>query len=416
MRGSGGHRHAVPPAQRTADLPGVLLAADDLASGRDGDFDECVGVILAGLRQQLGFDVAFVGQLAGDTRVLRAVDSSLHDGVLRAGTTDPAEESFCARVVDGRLPEHIHDASAQPAAQTLPATRTVPVGTHLSVPIRFSDGSVYGTLCGFTCVPDPALRPRELGVMRLVARLIGRHLEQDLLPEQALRAARQATLTVLASGGPDVVFQPVRDLATLEVVGYEALSRFGDSTLPDVWFSRAATVGLGVDLEVAAAGNAIARLGDVPGDRYLAVNLSAAALCSDELVRAVDGSDLSRVLVELTEQTGVPDYRLLRERVGWLRGRGGRVAVDDAGAGHAGLQRIVEVAPDVIKLDRGLVHEVAGDQARQAMVSALAWFAGRTGATLVAEGIETDEEVAVLHDLGVRFGQGFRLGRPARLR
>lgn len=154
---------------------------------------------------------------------------------------------------------------------------------------------------------------------------------------------------------------------------------------------------------------------ELPRGTYVAVNLSAAAICSPSLPDLLAGTDLGQVVVELTEQTGVPDYDAMRERVAWLRGRGGRVAVDDAGAGYAGLQRILEMAPDVIKLDRALLHDVAGDQARQALVSALTWFARRTGATLVAEGVETQEQVVVLRELGVPLGQGFHLGRPAAL-
>lgn len=408
--------------QTVPDLAEVVQVAHELSRGRREDVDECLGVILAGLRHRLGFDVAFVGQFVNGSRVFRAAsgdDDAPAPGMVRQGRSEPVEDTYCVRVVDGRLPEFVPDATAHAAVQALPITTDLPVGTHLSVPIRFSDGTVYGTLCGFTRVPDPAVQERELGVMRLVARLLGRHLEQDDGAGARSEAARLAVLAVLAEDGPDVVFQPVRDLATMHVVGYEALSRFGGEELPDTWFARAATAGLGVDLEVAAVGNALARLDDVAAGRYVAVNVSAEALCSDSLLdvlrRRGDGPDLSRVVLELTEQTGVPDYDLLRARVAWLRGHGARVAVDDAGTGHAGLQRIVEIAPDMIKLDRSLVRTVACDQARQAMVQALVWYARRTGTSLVAEGVEDEEELAVLRDLGVLLGQGYRLGRPAEL-
>lgn len=397
------------------DLPEVVQVVEELASGRRSDYDGCMEVVLAGLRQRLGFDVTFVGQFSDGARVIRSVSTGLTEDILPAGLSEPMEDSFCARVADGRLPEFVRDACAQPAVQDLPVTRSLPVGTHLSVPIRFSDGVVFGTLCGFTRTPDPTIQERDLGVMRLIARLLARHLEADRLPPGARERTSADVGDVIHAGGPAMVFQPVRDLVSLEVVGYEALSRFGDGGLPDEWFARAATVGLGVELELAAVRGALSRLPDVPADTYLAVNLSAAAVCSDALPTALADLDLSAVVVELTEQTGVPDYTAMRERVAWLRDRGGRVAIDDAGAGYAGLQRILEMAPDVIKLDRGLVHDVAADQARQALVSALTWFARRTGATLVAEGVETEAEVDVLRDLGVPLGQGFHLGRPAVL-
>ncbi|MFC3688658.1 EAL domain-containing protein [Aquipuribacter hungaricus] len=398
------------------DLPEVVKVAEELASGLRTDYDDCVELVLAGLRQRLGFDVAFVGQFRDGNRVVEAVDSDPEDAsILEAGLSEPLEQSYCARVADGRLPEFVHDARAQPAVQDLPATRGLPVGTHLSVPIRYSDGDVYGTLCGFTQTPDPGIRERDLGVMRLVARLLARYLEGDRLPRRSREQTREDVEQVIDAGGPAVVYQPVRDLASMDVVGYEALSRFGDGALPDEWFARAASVGMGVELEIAAVRKALTRLPDVPGRAYLAVNLSAAAICSDEMPRALGPLDLSAVVVELTEQTGVTDYAAMRERVGWLRGRGGRVAIDDAGAGYAGLQRILEMSPDVIKLDRALVHDVAEDEARQALVAALTWFARRTGATLVAEGVETSAEVEVLRQLGVPLGQGYHLGMPALL-
>ncbi|WP_380166728.1 EAL domain-containing protein [Jannaschia sp. R86511] len=395
-------------------LPDVLLVAEELASGRRDDLEDCLHVILAGLRDRLGFDVTFVGEISDGTRRVRAVEAPPGSDVLPVGLCEPSEDTYCARVADGRLPALVPDARTAPEVADLPVTTELPVGTHLSVPIRFSDGTVFGTLCGFTHVPAPGIRDRDVGVMRLLARLLGRYLEQDRQPSSVQDPARQQVQALLAAGGPRLVFQPVRNLETLHVLGYEALSRFDDGSA-ETWFARAAVVGLGVQLEVSAVRRAVAHLDRLPTDVYLAVNVSAAALCSEELADALAGVDLSRLVLELTEQTGVPDYDLLRARVAVLRERGGRLAVDDAGAGYAGLQRIVEIAPDVIKLDRAMVSDVAVDHARQAMVQALTWFARRTGATLVAEGVEDRAQVLVLRRLGVPVGQGYHLGRPEQL-
>lgn len=398
------------------ELPEVTRVAEDLAAGRVGpeDLDDCLEVVLAGLRQRLGFDVTFVGKFESGRRTIRAVSNPEGEEVLPPGASDPLEDSYCARVADGRLPELVTDAREHPVSRQMPVTHELPVGTHLSVPIRLGDGHVYGTLCGFTRVPDPDLQARELGVMRLLAQLLSRHLENDRLSGPERDAARDEITRVIELGGPAIVFQPVKDLTTMAVVGYEALSRF-EHGRPEDWFARAAAVGLGVELEVSAARGALARVPDIPHGAYLAVNLSAAAMCSEQVPAVLGGVDLTRVVVELTEQTGVHDYDEMRDRVAWLRRRGGRVAVDDAGAGYAGLQRILEMSPDVIKLDRGLVHDVDSDQARQAMVAALTFFARRTRAALVAEGVETRDEVRVLRELGVPLGQGFHLGRPEPL-
>lgn len=406
-----------PALETTGDyaLSTVLRLADDLAAGRSQDGDATVLAVLRGLRGHLGMDVCFVGEFLGGYRVVRAVDEALDSQLLPPGTRDPLEASFCGRVADGRLPEVVPDAALEPALADLSVVRTMPVGAHLSVPIRASDGSVQGTLCGFSHAPDPSLSQDALGVMRLLATLLGRHLERGRVPDDVRQGTRRRVEQVIAEEHLSMVFQPVLDLGTGTVVGYEALSRFHDGESAALWFARAATVELGTELELAAVTAALAHLETVPADRYLAVNLSAAALCSPGLPDVLNGHELSRVVVELTEQTGVPDADVLDQVLVDLRGEGARVAVDDAGAGYAGLQRILQVSPELIKLDRALVHALDVDHPRRSMVQALTWFADSTGAQLVAEGIETAPELDTLRHLGVRLGQGYHLGRPGPL-
>lgn len=404
----------------TIDLPGLLQVADDLAAGRRQDTDTTLQLVVAGLREHLGMDVAFVGVFEGGQRRIRTVaERPDAPSVLPVDTCDPLEESYCARVADGRTPEFIPDARYEPSVADLPVTTQLPVGTHLSVPIRLSDGTVYGTLCGFTREPDPQLQARELGVLRLVARLLATHLERESRPGDELAQDRTRVRGALDERPPAIALQPVLALEDLRVVGFEALARFPDGRPPDGWFALAATVGLGVELELVAVRAALRRLPDLPSDAYLAVNASAAAVCSEsmgELVEDLDDTVLARVVVELTEQTGVPDYDVLRERLSSLRERGARVAVDDAGTGYAGLHRILELSPDLIKLDRLLVDGVAADEVRQSLVSALTWFARRSGAQIVAEGIEREADARVLRRLGVPFGQGHLLGQPVLTR
>jgi EAL domain-containing protein (putative c-di-GMP-specific phosphodiesterase class I) len=118
--------------------------------------------------------------------------------------------------------------------------------------------------------------------------------------------------------------------------------------------------------------------------------------------------------VEITEQAQVEDYDELNVALGHLREVGVRIAVDDAGAGYASLRHILRLEPDVIKLDKSLVRNVHRDRPRRALATALISFAAEIGATIVAEGIESAEELDALRDLGVTFGQGYHLARPHR--
>ena len=402
-------------------LPELVDAAERLA-GRtwtratarpsDADADALVQTVVQGMREFLGADVAFIGEFVEGRRIFRWAAAASDGCPVRQGGSDPLEASYCARVADGRMPGFVPDASLLPELAAMPVTRSLPVGTHLSVPITFSDGTVYGTFCVFTHVPDPALGRRDLATLRLIAGLLGRHLERSA-GEEARRAQDASDVRrVLACGDLSIAFQPVVDLTTRRVTGYEALSRFRSGT-PDVWFTRAREAGLGVALELAAAREAVRRLPELPSSAYLAVNLSAATLCSDQAASALRRWPVHRLVLEITEQTEVTTYVELLARIAQVRRLGGRVAVDDAGSGYAGLQRVLALAPDVLKLDLALVRGIATDPARQALASAMRWFAARTGAALVAEGIENADDLETLCSLGIGYGQGYHLGRPA---
>ena len=208
------------------------------------------------------------------------------------------------------------------------------------------------------------------------------------------------------------VFQPVVSLANGRIVGYEALARFpgAGGRTPDVWFAQAHGCGLGAELEAAAVRAALTPLGR-PYETHLAINLSPSALTSEAVRDALSGS-LENVIIEITEHEFVPDDESLATAIAELRERGAMIAIDDAGAGHAGLKQLMRVRPDIVKIDRDLVHDIDRDPARMALVESFVRYASVVGATVCAEGIETLEELAVLADLDVQWGQGWALARP----
>jgi diguanylate cyclase (GGDEF)-like protein len=224
-------------------------------------------------------------------------------------------------------------------------------------------------------------------------------------------AAVEAVLSL--PDGVVPVFQPLVSLSTGQVAGYEALARFPHppARRPDEWFAVAQRVGLGPQLEARAL-RAATEAGGRPPGTFLSFNLSASALMSDEAIAALP-RDLSDIVIEITENERVGDDDALATRLEPLRKRGARIAVDDAGAGYSGLQQVMRIQPDIIKLDRSLVANVDTDPAKAALIDSFVRFARRTGATVCAEGIETPEELKVLADLDVTYGQGFGLARPA---
>ena len=151
----------------------------------------------------------------------------------------------------------------------------------------------------------------------------------------------------------------------------------------------------------------------LPTGTYVSLNVSSELACHPSGVVAALGSLDRDVVLEITEHAAVESYDILRGVLGEFGDRV-RIAVDDAGAGFAGLQHILEIGPDLVKLDIALVRGVDGDPARRAMIGGMVAFARDTGSTLLAEGIEVEAEAETLRALGVTLGQGFLFGRPVR--
>jgi diguanylate cyclase (GGDEF)-like protein len=305
------------------------------------------------------------------------------------------------------------DADGQRAYALAQAARTaVEVSAPVSGTLRCS--------AGIACYPDDAKSAGALlqlaGGALQWAKESGRGRARRYDPERVLvvtEEQREDFASLIAR--PEAVrpvFQPIVALASGEPVGYEALARFeGKPGLPPSWwFSQAHRFGLGAALEAESVRAALAADNRPPGT-FLSINLSPSALASSH-VRERLPSDLLGIVLEITEEERVLDVEGLHRDLDPLRARGARIAVDDAGEGYAGLQQVMSMRADIIKLDRALVADVNADPAKVALIGSLVHFARSTGAAICAEGIETLDELRVLIHLGVAYGQGWALGRP----
>jgi len=165
-------------------------------------------------------------------------------------------------------------------------------------------------------------------------------------------------------------------------------------------------------LELAAAQGAVRGLADLPAHLDLTVNVSPDVAMSPDFRRWLMQVPLGRLVLELTEHAQVPDYDALLRALAPARKRGLRIAVDDAGAGYASMRHMLMLRPDLIKLDISLVRDVDTDRSRRALCAAVVEFAHQTGAQIVAEGVETLDELRTLQLLGADYVQGYLLQRP----
>jgi len=259
-------------------------------------------------------------------------------------------------------------------------------------------------------------------------RLVTRLVEEGWACVHVQRAQRELQnrcdlQEVLLADQLTTVFQPVVGLHRRDVLGYEALSRGPAGSvyqMPLRLFELAEQADLVFELDRKCRRRALASAGALPAGCKLFVNVFPSAMYDPEfqgaaLVRLARSAGLSpeRVVLEITEKSAIENYELFAEALADLTRLGFAIAVDDVGAGYSGLEKIARLNPRYLKFDRELIRNIDSSYIRREMTRALKAFADRIGSTIIAEGIEREGELATLLELGIEYGQGFLLGRPA---
>ena len=400
--------------------PGTWLheAAERAQEQSRAGHGDPVQQLLHAVRVQLGMELAWTSEFANGEQVFRYVDAESGVTAPAVGSRSPLVGSYCARVLDGRAPSLIPDARREPAVAVLDVTHELQIGSYVGAPLVGPDGTVSGMLCATSRGPVPTLGERDLATLRLLAQLL-HDLQLRALDEAAVAAGRarlveELTATIGGAGRWPVV-QPVVDARSGDVVFFEGLTRFASDRTPAEWFDAARRAGLDAELELAAAASVLDLLREdrLPAGVPVSVNLSPRAVLAADLNQLFAGLDPTSLVVELTERHPVEDYGALGDLLDPWRGLGLRLAVDDTGAGYAGLQHVLMCAPDLLKLDMALVRGVDVDPVRRALLGAVLLFASETGVDVVAEGVETEGERRALVDLGVPYLQGYLLGEPS---
>lgn len=389
------------PASRVSASPApesirVLIADDDPGVRR----------VLAFVLERCGLDVVGVAEDAeGAIRLAAAErpDVALLDVRMPGGGGPAAARGIAAFSPRTRILAHSALDEREPLLEML---RAGAIGYLL----KGTDPEEVADAARRTAWGEP-LVSREL-VGHVVGELSHRVRSEARMNGARERRARQ--IRRFAAGmGMTMVGQPIYQLGTGLPIGIEALARFDSPPRdPEPWFREAWALGLGPDLELAALERAVDALSSFPPHIYLGINLSPDTLLSEGFDALRDRMPLERIVLEVTEHAPIADYELFREPFEQLRRRGARIAVDDAGAGYASFHHVLELSPDLIKLDRRLTTRIADDDRRRALARALVTFAREVGAEVVAEGIENAEALRILREFGVGFGQGHYLASP----
>lgn len=376
--------------------------------------------------------------IADDEPALRVALADLiahEDDVVLIGTAGDADEAIAiasdsrpdVALVDVSMPAGGGPRAAREIARCSPDTRVIALSAFEDRPtvLEMLRAGAVGYLVKGTTGEEiiGSIQKVMAGGASLSAEVISgivaelsKQLRREDAEQQRVEVRRGEIERFVAGEGVSMAFQPIVDLTTEAVVGVEALARFSTPPPrpPNEWFAEAVSLALGVQLELVTLRQALHALPKIAPHVYLAVNCSHRAALSAELTALLE-PHADRLVVEITEHEAVEDYATLVDSLAPLRARGARVAIDDAGAGFASLRHTLRIAPDIVKLDMSLTRSIDSDRAKRALAAAMVSFAKEMGFSLVAEGIETAEELMTLRELGVGFGQGFFLGEPGPL-
>lgn len=355
-------------------------------------------------------ELSWVSSIVGGAQIVDQVAGDLAGFALRPGDSVPLDESICEGA--DRLPGIVTETTRLIVTPAVQISQEPGLGSYVGVPIVIA-GEVTGTLCCATRGATDHVGDEQFQALGIIAQLIGEILTTESPKRRRDREVAKRVSTAIETGALESVFQPIVEIQSGAVLGVEALTRFaGPPARPDVWFEEAASVGMGVELELAAVRLALEHLDDLPHPQFMALNASPATIRDPRLVEVLSEFDPGRCVIEVTEHAGVDDYEELGRSLHSLRTIGVRIAVDDVGAGFASLANVLELQPTVLKIDRSIVKGIHSDAARQALAQTIMRLADRLGATVVAEGIEVSLELDALAALGVHHAQGFLYGHP----
>jgi EAL domain-containing protein (putative c-di-GMP-specific phosphodiesterase class I) len=373
---------------------------------RDDELQRILGLAC----DHLGMEAAFVSELTETRQVFRAVAGAADVFHLVVDDGPQRSETYCDLMVHGRLPRVVPDTARAPQVVDLAATAAGPIGSYVGVPLRLSDGRLYGTLCCVSRTPDTTLDERDAKFMDLLAAMAAGRVEAI----ETMRQQHADVRHVLDGEAVDVALQPIVSLTSGRWVGVEGLSRFrGSDRHAEEMFALARGAGVGPDLELLALRLTLATLPDLPADVYLSVNMSPDGIADPRFARLMaECTALPRVVLEVTEHAPVDQYASLLSVVAPMRAAGMRLAVDDVGAGYSSFRHVLHLHPDIIKIDKSLVDGIAHDGALRSIAGNVVLLGLDLRAAIVAEGVEKEDDLAVLEAIGVDLAQGYLFAQP----
>ncbi len=370
--------------------------------------------ILVGYRMSIGFPLSCLVRFDGAKVHIVGVSDARGDAGLTPGPCPKDAEVYFQMLRDQEVPEVVRNTFMDPLCRFLRWIKNGQIGAIASISLTDADGRIIGAMCAFSPIPT-VIAPKDIKLAGVLARIASNMLPAPGTDVAHTTPLRQRVRNVMGDERVDIHLQPIMNLSSTKVRGYEALTRFLDdanSITPRTWFEEARRVGMQPLIECAAIAEAVDMLRFLPRDTYLSVNASPEVVRIGAVAEILRDAQPERIVIDLTEHEDADDLEGLELGLAELRTLGVQIALDNFGAGDLQMPTVVRLQPDILKLDMSLVKSINRRQNSQDLTRAIVAFAEDIGATLIAVGIEHESERATLAELGVPFGQGFLLAKP----
>lgn len=359
------------------------------ANALRGSMEVLVQTLLPTLQEVLGAKPWLMGQALEPERLLVFAPRPRTDRAFYTRSLSRLEE---------KLREHVSVAIQRIAYPYLTGIFDIPVGSSI-------------------VLHRPFHRPESE-----IQRLVSEAFRTGEFEAERMRRERGGLLQrLIIEEGLSTVYEPIVALEDAAILGYEALTRGpggGPLASPMVCFNIAQRCGLDFELDSVCRKLALRNARGLEAGEALFLNILPSSIhdmdFNDESVRAAL-LDLSikpgQIVFEISERQTIGNYTRFREAIDRLVSLGCRIAVDDVGSGYSNLETAIELSPDYLKVDRTLIHQIHTDPQKQEILRGLVRLGQKMKASIIAEGIESEEERAALRDLGVTYGQGYAIGR-----
>jgi EAL domain-containing protein (putative c-di-GMP-specific phosphodiesterase class I) len=400
---------------RSDSIHGVVQGLVSVKETDDSDsVNNKLNKLLSIVRKHLDMEVAFISKFTNNERVFKNIDAKNNMAPINVGDSDPIDETYCSQMANNLIPNIIRNTKENDVSSKLNITDTLSIGSYIGAPIKFSSGEIYGTFCCYKHSPDDTLNRRDLSFLSAIAEIASELIEKNVESEFNYNEMRKAIFSVLDKNKINIYYQPIFNLISNKITGYESLSRFSTTPYktPDIWFKEASQVNLGEELEMLAIENAIKGIDEFNNDTYIAINISPEFVLNGAIARVLEGINLERIVLEITEHAPINNYSDFRKALEPLRKLGMRLAIDDVGSGYSSFQHVLELEADIIKLDITLTQNIHSSKRKYLLAKALCAFSKAINCRIIAEGVETIEELDTLRELEVDAVQGYFIGRP----